>query len=135
LVGVGVLCFLFYPHSESQTYYSTAASVIATLYVAIALGVFVGKDASGNDMTTEHWVFMVASSAGLVASLRGLSDGKFHPAWQTRLLTALTVVGVTATILLVGDRLIDWRVSGRRIAVLWTLLFIAVAVVLAIFPF
>ncbi len=135
LIAVGVLSYLRYPSAESSAFYSTAASVIATLYVAIALSVFAAKDSSGSDMTFEHWVFIVASSAGLLASLRGLSVGRFHAVWQSRFFTALTVVGLTATVLLVAERLITQRAVARTpAAVIWTLLFIAAAVILASFP-
>ena len=40
LIAVFVFSFLRYPHSDLGTFYSTAASVIATLYVAIAISVF-----------------------------------------------------------------------------------------------
>lgn len=134
LIIVGVYSFLHYPHSGLINFYVTAASVIATLYVAIAFGVFAAKDSAGGEMTFEHWVFMVASSAGLLASLRGLSAGPVHDVWQTNLLTGLTVVGLTAAVLLVGERLIAWRLLGTKPAVPWTLLFVAAAVALAIFP-
>lgn len=141
LIAVGALSFLRYPLSERGTFYSTAASVIATLWVAVALFFATKESTSGTkepasgEMTFEHWVFMVASSAGLLASLRALSVGTVHDAWQTRLLTGLTVAGVTAAILLVAERLITWRGgAGNPLVVLWTVLFTATAVVLAIFP-
>jgi len=104
------------------------------LYVAIAFGVFTGKEPA-RGFTFEHGVYMIAGSAGLLASLRGLSVGQVHDAWQKELLTGLTVVGVTAAVLLVGDRLVSWQIGGRgAVAISWTMLFIAVAVALAIFP-
>ena len=134
LIIVGVFSFLRYPHSGLASFYSTAASVIATLYVAIAFGVFTGREPA-RSFTFEHGVYMVAGSAGLLASLRGLSVGQVHDVWQKELLTGLAVVGVTAAVLLVGDRLVSWQIGGKgAIAVSWTMLFIAVAVALAIFP-
>ena len=135
LIAVGVFSSLRYPLSEPGTFYSTAASVIATLYVAIALGVFAVKESSDNRMKFDHWVFIVASSAGLLASLRGISVGHVHDTWQTRLLTGLAVVGVTAAIVLVAERLVTWRGgAGNWQAIVWTALFVIVAVALAIFP-
>jgi len=134
LIIVGILSFLHYPHPGLSSFYSTAASLIATLYVAIALGVFATRDAPGSEMTFEHWVFMVASSAGLLASLRALSVGRVHDVWQTELLTALTVMGVTATVSLVAERLIAWRIARTKAAFWWTALFLGVAVTLVIFP-
>ena len=86
-------------------------------------------------MKVEHWIFVIASSAGLLASLRGLSVGSVHEVWKIRLLTSLTVVGITAAVLLVAERLVTWRGgAGKPTAVIYTVLFIAVAIVLAIFP-
>lgn len=134
LVIVGTVGFFRYPHSGLSSFYSTAASVIATLYVAVAFGVFTGKEPA-RSFTFEHGVYMVAGSAGLLASLRGLSVGQVHAVWQIELLTGLTVVGVTAAVLLVGDRLVAWQIGGRgAIAISWTMAFIAIAVTLAIFP-
>src|SRR5215469_7875973 len=98
LIIVGGLSYLYYPRPENGTFYSTAASIIATLYVAIALSVFATKDSP--DITSEHWVCMVVSSAGLVASFRGTSIGSVQDVWRARLLTGLTVAGVMAAVLL-----------------------------------
>lgn len=131
---VGVLAFLYYPHSDSGTFYATAAAVIATLYVAIAVSIFDTKDSSRSEMTFEHWVFMLAGSVGLLAALRGLSVGTVHDAWHTRLLTGLTVVGIIATVWLVAERLVASRISRTPAAAVWTVLFIATAIILVVFP-
>ena len=134
LIVVGVVTFQRYPHAENGIFYSTAAAVIATLYVTIALTLFTSQGSSGGEMTSEHWVFMLASSIGLLAALRALSVIKVHEAWQMRLLTALTVVGIIATVLLVAERLVSSRIPRTGAAVLWTVLFIASAITLVIFP-
>jgi hypothetical protein len=134
LIFVGIYSFLRYPHSGLPGFYSTAASVIATLYVAVALSVFASKDSPGNEMTFEHWLFMVASTAGLLASLRALSIGRVQESWQTGLLTGLTVIGLTATVSLVAERLVAWRIARTKAAFWWPALFLGVAVTLVIFP-
>ena len=134
LVVVGLFSFFCYSESDLSNFYLTAATVIATLFVAIAIGVFVTKESPGNDMTFEHWVFMIVSTAGLLAALRGLSVGKVHHAWQKELLTGLTVAGVTAAVLLVAERLVAAQVARTRAAFWWTVLFLVVAVALATFP-
>jgi hypothetical protein len=135
LIIVGVFSFLRYPHSGLHDFYITAASVIAALYVAIALSVFNLKDSGSNDVAFEHGVYMLASSAGLLASVRGLSVGLVHDVWETRLLTGLAVAGMTAAVLLVADRLIAWQVAGKgRRTISWTVLYIVVAIFLTTFP-
>jgi hypothetical protein len=134
LIVVGWFSFLRYPHSENPNFYSTAAAVIATLFVAIALSVFASPDPPDTKMTVTHWVFMAASTAGILASLRGLSVNRVHHVWEKELLTALTVVGVTAAIFLVAERLIAWRVARTYAAIFWTVAFVAIAIALAIFP-
>jgi hypothetical protein len=126
LIAVGVVSALQYPHSQLGAFYSTAAAIIATLYVAIALGAFAGQQGKRPPLTFEHWVFLIAASAGLLASLRGLSIGTSTRPW----LTGLTVVGVTASILLVAESLVAWR-AGKS-APWWTTLFVAIAVLLVI---
>jgi len=79
-------------------------------------------------MTLGHWIFMIASSAGLLAALRGLSIGKTMAPW----LTGLTVVGVTATLLLIAEHIVAWR--GGKAAPLWSPIFIAVTVTLILLP-
>jgi len=131
LVGVGVISAITYPRVDIQSYYSTAAAVIVTLYVAMAVTGLIGgaqPRVSVRPMTFEHWIFLIASSAGLLAALRGLSIGKDHAGW----LTGLTVVGVTATLLLIADHIVAWR--GGRAAILWSPLFIAVTVTLILLP-
>jgi hypothetical protein len=136
LALVGWASFRYYrPHSMLDTFYSTAAVVIASLYVAIVLTVFATKESAENKMTFEHWVFTFASSVGLLASLRGLSVGDIHDAWKLRLLTGLTVAGVTAAVLMVAERLITLRGgAGRPRAFIWTVLFILAAIILVFFP-
>jgi hypothetical protein len=139
LAIVGVFSFFRYSHSQTD-FFLTAATVIATLFVAIALGIFAANESRGNEshrdnMSFEHWVFMIVSSAGLLAALRGLSVvGQVHHTWQKELLTGLTVAGVTAAVLLVAERLVARQVPRTAAAFWWTMLFLAVTVGLAIFP-
>jgi len=131
LIGVGVISAITYPRSSLQSYYATAAQVIVTLYVAMAVTGLIGgaqPRITVRKMTPEHWVFLIASSAGLLAALRGLSIGKTMAPW----LTGLTVVGITATLLLIADHVVAWR--GGRAAPLWSPLFIAVTVALILLP-
>ena len=131
LIGVGVISAITYPRSGLQGYYTTAASVIVTLYVAMAVTGLIGgaqPRVSVRPVRFEHWIFLIASSAGLLAALRGLSIGKTMAPW----LTGLTVVGITATLLLIADHIVAWR--GGRAAILWSPLFIAVTVTLILLP-
>lgn len=131
LIGVGVTSAITYPRSGIQSYYETAAQIIVTLYVAMAVTGLIGgaqPRVSVRKMTLEHWIFLIASSAGVLAALRGVSLGEHHARW----LTGLTVVGVTATLLLIADHIVAWR--GGRAAILWSPLFIAVTVTLILVP-
>ena len=131
LIGVGVISAITYPRSNLQGYYATAAQVIVTLYVAMAVTGLIGgaqPRVSVRKMTFGHWIYMVASSTGLLAALRGLSIGKTTAPW----LTGLTVVGVTATLLLIAEHIVAWR--GGKAAPLWSPIFIAVTVTLIFLP-
>jgi hypothetical protein len=132
LIGVGVISAMTYPSKGLQSYYATAAQVIVTLYVAMAVTGLIGgaqPRVSVRKMTPEHWVFLIASSAGLLSALRGLSiTGGYNPRW----VTGLTVVGITATVLLIADHIVAWR--GGKAAPLWTPVFIAVTVTLILVP-
>ena len=128
LIVVGVVSAIIYPTSNLGNYYATAAQVIVTLYVAMAVGGLIGVGQTARKLTREHWVFLIVSSAGLLASLRGLSlNGK-----NTQWLTGLTVAGITATVLLVAENLVNWA-AGKAV-VLWAPLFIAITVVLVLAP-
>jgi hypothetical protein len=131
LIGVGVISAITYPRTSLQNYYATAAQVIVTLYVAMAVTGLIGgaqPRVSVRKMTPEHWIFLIASSAGLLAALRGLSIVGNNAQW----LTGLTVVGVTASLLLIADHIVAWR--GGKAAPLWTPLFIAVTVAIILVP-
>jgi hypothetical protein len=127
LLIVGIVATFHYPKVNLSNFYGTAAQVIVTLYVAMAIEALAGGGQSRRDLKPEHWVFLVASSAGMLAALRGLSTTESH-----RWLTGLTVVGITATVLMVAENIVHWR-AGRA-APLWTPLFILVAVLLVLLP-
>ena len=120
-----------YPRTNLQGFYATAAQVIVTLYVAMAVTGLIGgaqPRVSVRPVTPGHWIFLIASSAGLLAALRGLSIGTTKAPW----LTGLTVVGITATLLLIAEHIVAWR--GGKATLLWSPLFIAVTVTLIILP-
>jgi hypothetical protein len=127
LVTVGIISSVRYPDSNLGGFYSTSAQIIVTLWVAIAVGTFVGSGGRP-DMKPDHWVFLIVSSAGLLASLRGVSAGSRSYPW----LTGMTVVGVTAAVLLVAENIVAWRAG--RLAPLWTTLFVAVTIVFVLVP-
>ena len=127
LLAVGVISFARDEEGDAN-FYSTAAQVIVTLYVAVAVDSLSGGTTDQRPKPTiEHWIYLVASSAGLLAALRGVLD-------PSVLVFSLTVTGVSATVLLLAESLVLRHTAGSRWAVLWTVLFIAALGLLVAWP-
>jgi periplasmic divalent cation tolerance protein len=123
LVVVGIYARSHFHGSHLYDYYSTAAQVIVTLYVAVAIEAATGSPP--RRLTVEHGIYFVVSSTGLLACIRALAVQ--GGSW----LVGLTASGVVASALILAEAIIH-RHAGRW-AGLWSLLFLApVALLLVI---
>lgn len=121
----------FRSDSDQSGFYSTSAQVIVTLYVAVVIDLVgaaphgnhqtqeSGNPLAGRMLTHEHWLFLLISSGGLLASLRALVD-------PSALLFGLTSAGVAATILLVAESLIHHHGTGNWRAPFWSVPFVGI---------
>lgn len=132
LVTVAVLAWTNYPppsppEDSFVAYYGTTAQVVVTLYVAIVIEM-VGE--GGRQATFEHWLFMLVSCAGLLASLRAMVAGS-----DSRLF-AVAAAGVAAAVLLLAEALVVRMYDPRRRwqGPLWSVLFVVVLVVFLLWP-
>lgn len=124
IVGIGTAVLRNQDKEGLDGYYSTAAQVIVTLYVAWAIEIAIsGPAGTGSKrLTVEHGIYAVISSAGLVSCIRAL--GISQEWW----LAGLAGAGVVAAVLLLAEAIID-RHAGDD-AALWSIFFIIPAILL-----
>lgn len=129
VVGVGLISGFTYPRTGLGNFYATTAQVVVTLYIAMVVGAIASRGVrNAPALTVEHWILLVVSCAGLLASIRAVSTTQVHP-W----LTGLSVAGLVAILLVVAENLISWR-AVTQWAWLWSSVFIAVVIVLVLVP-
>jgi hypothetical protein len=121
VIVLGVVTAHRYADSaDLSSFFSTSAQVIATLYIAIVINLVTPErdSASASRATsTEHWMFFLLSTMGMLGSLAGLVH-------STGVALGMTVTGISAAILLVVDALIVRMLAGRFAAAVWATLFI-----------